>query len=161
MAGLNYLIKKGHRNIGYCTGREHSFSSEMRFAAFNAALTKVKEPIKESWIFTDCYTMNDGKRIIKDLQNLKDIPTAILANGDEVAAGMITQAKMMGIKVPAELSIMGVDNQPISEALDLTTLDLNIKEIGEQAFMQFYNGTNKTIKVPFTLVERNTVSTLV
>lgn len=161
LAGIDYLIKKGHRKIGYCTGRERSLSSKMRYTAFKEALTKVKEPIKESWIFTDCYTMNDGKRIIKDLQNIKDIPTAILTNGDEVAAGMITQAKIMGVKVPAELSIMGVDNQPISEALDLTTLDLHIKEMGKQAFMQFYNGTNKSIKVPFTLVERNTVSTLV
>lgn len=160
LAGLDYLIKKGHRNIGYCTGREHSFSSEMRYAAFKAALIKVNQPIQESWIFTDCYTMNDGKRIIKDLQNLNDLPTAILANGDEVAVGMITQAKMMGLKIPDEISIMGADNQPISEALDLTTLDLNIKEIGEQAFMQFYNGTNKNIKIPFNLVERNTVSTL-
>jgi DNA-binding LacI/PurR family transcriptional regulator len=161
LAGLDYLIKKGHRNIGYCTGRENSFSSEMRNAAFKEALSKVNQPIQESWIFTDCYTMNDGKRIIKDLQTLKEIPTAILTNGDEVAAGMMTQAKMMELKVPSELSILGVDNQPISEALDLTTMDLNIKEIGKQAFMQFYNGTNKNIKIPFKFVERNTVSKLV
>jgi LacI family transcriptional regulator, purine nucleotide synthesis repressor len=159
-AGLNYLIQKGHRHIGYCTSREHSFSSEMRYMAFKKALANINQPIEDSWIFTDCYTMNDGKRIMKDLHTLNHIPTAIIANGDEVAGGMMVQAKLLGINVPEQLSIIGLHNEPLSEALDLTTIDLHIKEIGQQAFKLFYTGEKQKLKMPFQLVERNTVSHL-
>ncbi|MDO7269299.1 LacI family DNA-binding transcriptional regulator [Shouchella clausii] len=155
---LKYLIDKGHRNIGYCTGRKNSLSSKMRFSAFEDSLSKVNQKVSNSWVFTDCFTLNDGKKVIDKLYNEENMPTAILANGDEVAAGIIIQAKAHGIKIPEELSIIGLDNAPISEALGLTTLDLNIKSIGEQAFQLFFDGVNKKIKQPFHLVKRTTVS---
>ncbi len=158
MSALDYLIDKGHRKIGYCTGRKNSLSSTMRFSAFKESLRKVKRKASNSWIFTDCFTMDDGKKVIQRLYSEGDFPTAILANGDEVAAGMIVQARVYDIKIPTELSIIGFDNVPISEALGLTTLDLNIKRIGEQAFQLFFDDTNKKIKNPFHLVKRNTVS---
>ncbi|QKY70626.1 LacI family DNA-binding transcriptional regulator [Lentibacillus sp. CBA3610] len=160
LTGINYLIEEGHRKIGYCTGRKYSLSSKMRYAAFKAALTKIDQPILDDWMFTDCYTMNDGKRIINKLRDLNSIPTAILTNGDEVAAGMISQSEMIGLKVPEELSIIGFDNNPMSEALGLTTLESNIKEIGEQAFTLFYTDSNEQVKIPFKLVKRHTVSTI-
>lgn len=161
-AAINFLIEKGHRKIGYCTGRRNSnsLSSRMRYAAFKAAMKKINQPIKDDWIFTDCYTMRDGKRVVDKLQNLKNTPTAILANGDEVAAGMMSQAEMIGLEVPKNLSIIGFDNNPMSEALGLTTLDSNIKEIGEQAFRLFYTHSNEQIKIPFKLLRRRTVSAL-
>lgn len=158
--GIHYLIEQGHRKIGYCTGRRYSLSSKMRYAAFETALTEMNQPIQDSWIFTDCYTREDGKRVINKLRDLKRIPTAILTNGDEVAAGMIFQAKRIGLQIPEELSIMGFDNNPMSEALGLTTLDSNIKQIGAQAFKLFYTNSNDQIKIPFNLVKRHTVSTL-
>lgn len=160
LTSINYLIEEGHRKIGYCTGRKYSLSSKMRYAAFKTALTQINQSIEVDWIFTDCYTMHDGKSAINTLQDLNSKPTAILTNGDEVAAGMITQAEISGINIPDKLSIMGFDNNPMSEALGLTTVDSNIKEIGEQAFRLFYTGSNEQMKIPFKLVKRNTVSTI-
>lgn len=160
MESIKYLIEAGHQKIGYCTGREGSQSSKMRHTAFKAALAEINQPVQDCWVFTDCFTMDDGKKVINKLQNLKDTPTAILTNGDEVAAGMITQAKVIELKVPQELSIMGNDNAPMSEALDLTTLDSNIKEIGERAFMLFYTGSEEQVQIPFKLVKRSTVNSL-
>lgn len=158
MTGVRFLIDKGHRHIGYCTGRKNSLSSQMRYAAFETALTNMDQPVDGRWIFTDCYTMNDGKRVMRALKECKEMPTAILTNGDEVAAGMITQAKTLGLDVPSDLSIMGFDNEAMSEAIDLTTVDLNVKKIGEQAFLSYYHDTKEHVKIPFQLVERKTVS---
>lgn len=160
MASIKYLIEEGHQKIGYCTGREDSLSSKMRHTAFKAALEGIGQPARDSWVFTDCFTMDDGKKVVNKLKNLDITPTAILTNGDEVAAGMITQAKKIGLKVPVELSIMGNDNEPMSEALGLTTLDSNIKEIGERAFELFYAGSDEQVQVPFRLVKRYTVTSL-
>lgn len=157
---INYLLEKGHQKIGYCTGRRDSLSSKMRYAAFKEALTTSNLPIQDAWVFTDCFTMDDGKLVMTQLQKQKDHPTAILTNGDEVAAGIISQAENIGRKIPEELSVMGFDNHPMSEALGLTTLDANIKKIGEQAFNLFHTGSDEQINIPFQLVKRSTVTTL-
>lgn len=160
MSVLDYVIAKGHRNIGYCTGRSGSFSSKMRLSAFEASLKKVNQGVSKSWVFEDCFTMDDGKQVLENLYREGNFPTVILANGDEVAAGMIVQAKVHGIAIPSELSIIGFDNSPLSEALDLTTVDLHNKKTGEQAFHLFYNHLDEKIKIPFQLIKRNTVTTL-
>lgn len=105
----------------------------------------MNQPVQVSWIFNDCFIMIDGKNIISKLQSLKETPTAILTNGDEVAAGMISEAKSVGLKIPNEISIIGLDNNPMSEGLALTTLDSNIKEIGKQSFQLFYTNYDEQI----------------
>jgi DNA-binding LacI/PurR family transcriptional regulator len=158
-AGLEYLMKKGHTSIGYSTGRKKSFSSQMRSVAYTDVLKKAGYPIEKSWIFTDCLNMENGKQLVKKLIHIDNRPTALLVNGDEVAAGIMIQAKQEGMRIPEDLSIVGFDNYPFSEALDLTTIDQNLKEIGKHAFDLFFDGEDKKISIPFHLIERNTVKT--
>ncbi|MBA4492953.1 substrate-binding domain-containing protein [Paenactinomyces guangxiensis] len=60
----------------------------------------------------------------------------------EAAAGVRTRAKRLGISVPQQLAILGFDNQPISEALQLSTIDQGLKEIWREAFRSFYRQTS-------------------
>lgn len=159
-SALNFLIEKGHKSIGYSVARIDSTSSKTRFSAYHDVLTKNNLPINESFIFSDCLDIEDGKRIVKELIQLKERPTALLVTGDGVAAGVLLQAKVEGIHVPDELSIIGFDNQPFSEALELTTIDQHLKEIGEKAFDLFLHGKQQKICVPFEMVVRKTVSKL-
>ncbi|MFJ5717940.1 LacI family DNA-binding transcriptional regulator [Neobacillus sp. NPDC093127] len=159
-SALNFLIGEGHKSIGYSVARTNSTSSKMRLSAFRDVLAKNNLPINESFIFSDCIDIEDGKRIVKELVQLKERPTALLVNGDEVAAGVLLQVKKEGLSVPADLSIIGFDNQPFSEALELTTIDQHLKEIGEKAFDLFLHGRNQKVCIPFELVIRKTVSKL-
>lgn len=43
--------------------------------------------------------------------------------------------------VPDDLAIIGFDNQPISQVLQITTIDQQVKEIGRNAFELFYKQT--------------------
>ena len=43
----------------------------------------------------------------------------------------MTEVEKLGIQVPEDLAIIGFDNQPISQVLQLTTIDQNLKEIGK------------------------------
>ncbi|MEN9620737.1 MAG: hypothetical protein RL499_930, partial [Actinomycetota bacterium] len=49
-------------------------------------------------------------------------PTAIFAGCDEIAMGITLAARELGISVPDELSIIGIDGHPLSEIFGLTTL---------------------------------------
>jgi DNA-binding LacI/PurR family transcriptional regulator len=49
-------------------------------------------------------------------------PTAIVAGCDEIAIGVIIAARELGIQVPAQLSVIGIDDHDLSEMFGLTTL---------------------------------------
>ncbi|KYQ00759.1 sugar-binding transcriptional regulator LacI family [Bacillus cereus] len=75
----------------------------------------------------------------------------------------MTEAEKLGIQVPEDLAIIGFDNQPISQVLQLTTIDQNLNEIGRKAFEMFYRQTSderskqERVEIPYELVERSTV----
>ncbi|MEO8095653.1 MAG: substrate-binding domain-containing protein, partial [Pseudolysinimonas sp.] len=60
-------------------------------------------------------------------------PTAIVAGCDEIAIGAITAARQLGIIVPADLSIVGIDDHPYSAMFGLTTVTQRPGEQGEHA----------------------------
>lgn len=97
------------------------------------------------------------------LKEMQDLPGALIVAGDEVAIGVMTEVEKLGIQVPEDLAIIGFDNQPISQVLQLTTIDQNLKEIGKTAFEMLHRKVNdesskqEKLEIPYELVERSTV----
>jgi DNA-binding LacI/PurR family transcriptional regulator len=60
-------------------------------------------------------------------------PSLLVAMNDVLAAGALDAAHAMGIDVPGELSIVGVDDTPGSDALGLTTVVVPYRPMGELA----------------------------
>ena len=61
------------------------------------------------------------------------LPTAVLAVSDEVAMGLIHEARRRGIEVPKQLSIIGVDNHDLAYLFDLTTIGQPVRDQGREA----------------------------
>ncbi|MBA2871898.1 DNA-binding LacI/PurR family transcriptional regulator [Anoxybacillus calidus] len=161
--GMNYLIEKGHRKIGYCIGRTTGTNSKAREDAYYEALKQINESPRPEWIFDHCLYIEDGKRVVTSLLTMKERPTALLVSSDQVAAGIVTFAQHKGMKIPEELAILSFDNHPISEALHITTIELPLSLMGKRAFRMIYNHlesgemTKKTEELSVHLVERLTV----
>ncbi|MES5946013.1 substrate-binding domain-containing protein [Bacillus cereus group sp. MG6] len=161
--GMNYLIEKGYKKIGYCTGRKLGPSSQKRFDVYKHQLQSIDEEVNEEWIFTECFTLEDGVRAAHKLKEMQVLPEALIVAGDEVAIGIMTEVEKLGIQVPEDLAIIGFDNQPISQVLQLTTIDQNLKEIGKNAFEMFYRQVSnesykqEKVEISYELVERSTV----
>ncbi|PKJ53043.1 LacI family DNA-binding transcriptional regulator [Bacillus sp. SN10] len=161
--GMNHLIEKGYKKIGYCTGRKLGPSSQKRFDVYKQQLHSIDEEVNEEWIFTECFTLEDGVRVAHKLKGMQNLPEALIVAGDEVAIGVMTEAEKLGIQVPEDLAIIGLDNQPISQVLQLTTIDQNLKKIGKKAFEMFYrqisdeSSKQEKVEIPYELVERSTV----
>ncbi|AZS35511.1 HTH-type transcriptional regulator DegA [Microbacterium lemovicicum] len=60
-------------------------------------------------------------------------PTAILAASDEMAIGALLAARDLGLRVPEDVSILGVDGHELGEFFGLTTIDQGPREQGERA----------------------------
>jgi DNA-binding LacI/PurR family transcriptional regulator len=60
-------------------------------------------------------------------------PTALLALSDALAASALTVAHWMGLDVPRDVSVAGLDDLPDSAALGLTTALIPYRPLGERA----------------------------
>ncbi|GGD11213.1 LacI family DNA-binding transcriptional regulator [Pontibacillus salipaludis] len=155
--GMRYMIQKGHRHIGYCIGRMNGTNSNLREMAYCEELEFIEEPYRKDWVFNNCLTIEDGKRVANEYMSLEERPSALLITSDQVAAGFRMEAEKQGIRVPADVAILGFDNHPIAEALDLTTIELPLHEVG-MSLVEKVSSKNPTSAIyPFELVERGSV----
>ncbi len=60
-------------------------------------------------------------------------PTAIVAGCDEIAIGVILAARQLGIDVPTQLSVVGIDGHSLADMFGLTTLEQHPTRQGERA----------------------------
>jgi LacI family transcriptional regulator len=109
-----YLIDLGHRNIGFLLGeREHKSSGE-RYEGYLDALNKNNIPLNPNLVMEGEYSFESGVERTKQMLNGTDKPSAIFACNDEIAAGTLFAARLMGVAVPQSLSIVGFEDSPFS-----------------------------------------------
>jgi len=137
--GAQHLVNKGHERIGYCTGGDFSPTSKGRDRnqGFKSALREADVTLNPNWVFTHRHTIEDGKVVFQEWSRLRERPSAIFANSDEVACGIILAAKETGIRIPEDLAVIGFDDQPIAQIIDppLTTIHQPVQGMGQRAVL--------------------------
>ena len=161
--GTRHLIEQGHIRIA-CTCGDKSNLAKDRQAGYRKALVETGISVQEDWIFSNVFDIEDGKRVLRTIINLKEAPTAVFTGSDQVAAGMIMAAKALGKNVPDDIAIIGFDDQPITRVVEpaLTTIRQPIEELGKTAmevmidFIAFKKEVNhQEILLPYDLVIRD------
>lgn len=89
----------------------------------------VADPI---FVATD-FTVDGGRGALRELWRSSDPPTAIFAASDEMAFGVLAEARELGIRIPDDLSVIGVDGHDLAGLFDLTTVDQFPHAQGERA----------------------------
>jgi DNA-binding LacI/PurR family transcriptional regulator len=137
--GVKHLIERGHKKIAYCTGGlfAEDGKDKDRNQGYQKALKEAGITVNPKWVFVNQHTIEDGKQVIKQILAMDegDRPTAVFTGSDEIASGMMIEAKEHGITIPGDLAIIGFDDQPLAEMLDpkLTTIRQPVNEMGEKA----------------------------
>ncbi|CDG25620.1 MULTISPECIES: LacI family DNA-binding transcriptional regulator [Bacillus amyloliquefaciens group] len=159
--GLDYLIEKGHRKIAISLARKKGKNSQVRIAAYKEALKKIGQPYREELVVEKALTLLDGKALFHRWKSWDDKPTALFAANDQVSAGLYLEAKANGTLIPEELAILSIDNHDISKMLGISTIDIQTKEMGKQAFHMLENrisgGPPARKVLDYRLIERSTV----
>lgn len=130
-----HLVDLGHRRIGLINGpeqipfvvphqRQTGFESVLRGAGI--------EPDPSLYVAAN-FTIQDGADALHQLMRLPDPPTAIFALADEMAFGVIHAARELGIRIPDDVSLIGVDDHDISPVVELTTVHQDVAEHGARA----------------------------
>jgi len=132
---VRHLTELGHRRIGHLTGHPNLVSAGMRQQVYLECLAEAGIEMRPEYILSGVYSSESGYENARILLSLPERPTAIFAGNDEIAFGAMDAARDMGISIPDELSIVGVDDRPLAAYMSppLTTLHPPFAEMGEAA----------------------------
>ncbi|GAA1447166.1 LacI family DNA-binding transcriptional regulator [Leifsonia poae] len=173
----DHLIALGHRRIAHIGGdKEFDLDFHIptnRRMGYQQALDEAGIPLQPALFQTADFTIAGGYRAAKQLLGApRDRPTAIFAASDEMAIGSILAARDLGLSVPRDISIAGVDDHELADFFQLTTVAQFPDRQGELAvevLMQALepaptpdalpeHDASATIPVPYQLVVRNSTS---
>lgn len=135
VAATRHLLELGHRRIAFVGGRSDLESARRREAGYRAAHAAAGVPVDEALVAEGSFTEDSAVAPAHYLLTLAERPTAVFAANDLMALQVVRAAAELGLRVPADVSIVGFDNIPESAMADppLTTVDQHIQGLGREA----------------------------
>jgi DNA-binding LacI/PurR family transcriptional regulator len=137
---VNELVDLGHKRIGLLHGYHPGpgTGTDTRLEFFRSEMEKRDIPFSNENIIVSGPTIEEAYDQFKeylDKTDPEDRATAVFAINDIIALGVMRAAKDCGLNLPEDLSIIGVDNTPLSRFLpvSLTTVSYPIKDISKTA----------------------------
>jgi LacI family transcriptional regulator len=130
-----YVLALGHRRLGYILGIEGHRSAELRYAGFVRALREAGIAGDAVTAVRGDFTFRAGVICTQQLLDSDSRPTAIVCANDDMAVGALFAAHRAHLAVPAEVSIVGFDDAPISAHTwpPLTTVHQPVRMIAGRA----------------------------
>ncbi len=131
------LVKQGHRRIAYAgfsparpdMERTRGLTESLSSHGLTAIRYELQGP-----------TILEGERICSSIVLGRDKPDAVVCYNDMVAIGFMGAARSMGVAIPADLSVVGIDNIPFGRFTHppLTTVDTRSEHLGEEGMRMLF-----------------------
>ncbi len=166
---VRHLIGIGHREIALLHGDDETDLNfdvpRIRIRAFHEIMAAEGLAIRPEWDESGDFTLESGQRAFQRLWSKPGPkPTAIFCASDEMAMGVIFEAKRAGIRVPEDLSVIGIDDHEFSAAVGLTTVGQRPDEQAELAarmLLDELSGVPDSVRsavAPHRLIVRSTTA---
>jgi len=130
----NYLIGRGHKDIGYVGTLGSTSSITDRYMGYRKAMAEHGFDVNEEWIIDD----RDKENKILDAEAYltlpTQMPTAFMCNSDQTAGYLINKLEAAGYKVPQDISVVAYDNflPPGTCDVRITTYEVDMKEMAKR-----------------------------
>jgi LacI family transcriptional regulator len=134
-SATQHLLELGHTRIAYVSGTAESACNRARLQGYRGAMEAAGIRIPRSYVRDGSFEYTDGLRAGAALLDLPQPPTAIFAANDEMALGILEAARTRGVRVPAELSVVGFDDTEVARVASppLTTVAQPLRRMGAVA----------------------------
>jgi LacI family transcriptional regulator len=135
-AAIRHLAGLGHRAIAFLAGPHSLHSAITREDDFRTAMQSAALPAQKKWIVECDHTLKGGGAGFAQLCKLSARPTAIVCSNDLTAIGVLRAAHIGGLRVPHDLSVIGLGDIDFAEYTlpPLTTIRLSRVELARAAF---------------------------
>jgi DNA-binding LacI/PurR family transcriptional regulator len=133
-----HLIDLGHRRIAYVGGPGGlDFTAPIsRLAGYRATLAEAGLADEAPLELDGGFTVSGGVEAGRAALCGPNRPTAVFAASDEMAIGVMRGARELGLRVPEDVSVVGIDDHELAEFFDLTTVAQPVLEQGRVAARQ-------------------------
>jgi LacI family transcriptional regulator len=134
-----HLLQLGHRDIALLAGAEESPAAPLRVEGYRDAYAAAGLSVRADRITMAGWDIDagfHGAMKLLDGVSPAERPTAIMCANDRLAIGVALAAARLGLSIPADLSVMGYDDEErIADTMvpALTTMALPLREIGRAA----------------------------
>jgi len=109
---VNYLVSLGHKRIAHITGDLVTQAAAQRLEGYKKALEENKIPFDESYVFKTDYSRGQARQAAEKLMQMPLPATAVFVASDSMALEVMAVAKELRKNLPADLSIVGFDDNP-------------------------------------------------
>lgn len=157
-----HLLALGHREIAMLLGPTNEDCVDDRLNGYRRALREANLAFSRKRIVTGDWSATSGYEGVNALLAARTSFTALFAQNDRMAIGALRALREHGLRVPEDVSVIGVDDMPLASYFDppLTTLHQDTFEIGRAAAHLMLQNVNHVttapaqISVPATLIVR-------
>ncbi len=127
---VKYLVQTGHKSFVLLNGEKGTYSATERLKGFVDTLNEFGIDSYETYFGQ--FTYECGVELVNQL---KDIPDAIVCGNDLIAYGAIDALEERGITVPEQVSVTGFDDLPFSKHYkpSLTTVKQPFYDMGYES----------------------------
>ena len=129
----DHLIALGHRTIAHVTGDPDEMSAWApatdRLRGWRSALAAAGLPARPDLEVHGDFDVTSARAAAHVLLREHPEVTAVFAASDEMAMGVALAAGDLGLRVPEDLSLVGVDGHDLGELIGLTTM---VQDAGDQ-----------------------------
>ena len=165
---VHYLSRNGHCDIGLINGDLLRFSGMQKYDGFVKGLHESGLRLETPWVEYNNFSEVSGKEAMRTiLLRCDKLPTAICCANDAIAFGVVDALREAGIRVPEDISVIGIDDHMRSASFHppLTTFHIDFEAMLSTLTRQVIGVargevTGDVINFPGTLVERQSVRSL-
>jgi LacI family transcriptional regulator len=130
-----HLLDLGHRRLAQLEGPTDISSFERRSAGFAAEVAEAGAELVEVTDVAVEPSVNEGRRLMSLLLDDRPAPSAVFAQNDFLALGVLAVLRDRGLRCPEDISLIGCDDLPFAEFTSppLTTVHLPGYQLGRMA----------------------------
>jgi LacI family repressor for deo operon, udp, cdd, tsx, nupC, and nupG len=165
---VSHLVHLGHRRIAMIRASDPEgllWAADLaRSRGYLDTLEMAGLEFDENYMVTEPFSIEGGARAMERLLSLREPPTAVFAYSDEIAMAALRTLRRAHIPVPSQMSIVAVDDHPMSVLHDLTTVHQPVEAQGELAghmVLDLLHGrelTDRDVLLPTHLVVRGSTA---
>lgn len=165
----NYLISKGHRRIAFFRNSvDIDACGVEQYSGFERALAEAGMEIDRSLVKYGEFSEERSYKLMMELIETGNLPTAVFATSDVMAIGVINGLKDRGYRVPEDVSVVGFNDVEMASSYRpaLTVIHQPLRAMGVEAVKMIIDSRNKkeaggdmendgrTVVLPHKLIER-------
>jgi LacI family transcriptional regulator len=129
-AMVDHLHANGYRHIVHIAGPEGNVDAQERADGYRSACARLGLPPR---IIAGDFNEETGEAAARDILASSTLTDAVFAANDSMAIGCLHILRTSGKRVPEDIAVAGFDDVPLARYLALSTVRVNIADMGARA----------------------------